>query len=740
MQEELDTTPLLLTDEAFSSMHKATCQNCGAAAAPDGNTSSLASSLILTVMKTWLLGRIVVSWWVTVQDLTRAISQFRDDVLSIHESKNPLLLSMDIRSSPAEQDAALICFYKKPNIELGRPLKCRFEANTDVTRLFDGEPGHLVPSASHFLVESDMFIMAGRMVGHSFVHGGPCLSGLSPAQSCLEELEGESELSDEGKRSVRDLAFAWDLPCLTGNNRRWLFEKMLIHAVIGRVTRQIKQLRRGLKETPMWAMLSQCPDTVALLFPQEGAVDYSPAVILQRITWPRDDDEDDDCSVDTKCRVSGYLRRFIENASPDVMTNLVKFWTGWEILPRNNLSIEVVNGRFPTASTCYETLRIPGHYKDYASFENDMLACIGTCQTGFGLVVRADHGVENVDVAIGQPRMVISPEYIHSLLELNLSIPCIAALLGVSRRTVHRRMAESDFSVREMYSTLTDVELDQCVRDIKSRQPHSGYRMMKALLQAQGLRVQYDRVRASLHVLTPSDYNIVIFGGIDGFSRKDRETMERHVDSCYSHLMLYTTSKKGFLNIGNATLLFCCHYVILPRLQDDLDTFRSGWANHPKRTEGHVTPNQLWELGRIHHPIPVSDNMEGVDIPQIEWENRGFAPDGHSSVIVPDTESPLTDGQMAALREAVDPRAASQSFGSDIYIAAVQFMSMFYLMTEKESLGVFLQCIQMWHKHPLRHCFLVILQMYYVFMADNCSAFGIFKLYRKNNNKLTFEE
>ncbi|KAI9522078.1 hypothetical protein NQZ68_039901 [Dissostichus eleginoides] len=31
MQEELDTTPLLLTDEAFSSMHKATCQKCGAA-------------------------------------------------------------------------------------------------------------------------------------------------------------------------------------------------------------------------------------------------------------------------------------------------------------------------------------------------------------------------------------------------------------------------------------------------------------------------------------------------------------------------------------------------------------------------------------------------------------------------------------------------------------------------------------------------------------------------------------
>ncbi len=114
---------------------------------------------------------------------------------------------------------------------------------------------------------------------------------------------------------------------------------------------------------------------------------------------------------------------------------------------------------------------------------------------------------------VGRPRMVLSLEYISSLLDLNLSIPCIAALLGVSRRTVHRRMAESDLSVRvhpkgtscctSLYSTLTDEELDQCVIDIKSRQPHSGYRMVKGLLQAQGLRVQYERVRALFDEPTP---------------------------------------------------------------------------------------------------------------------------------------------------------------------------------------------------------------------------------------------
>ena len=41
---------------------------------------------------------------------------------------------------------------------------------------------------------------------------------------------------------------------------------------------------------------------------------FSMQVLLQRITWPREDDSDDeDCSTETKCRMSGYLRQFITN-------------------------------------------------------------------------------------------------------------------------------------------------------------------------------------------------------------------------------------------------------------------------------------------------------------------------------------------------------------------------------------------------------------------------------------------
>lgn len=53
--------------------------------------------------------------------------------------------------------------------------------NAGATNLFDGEPDHLVPSSSAFIVDSDLFLMAGRMIGHCFLNGGPALTGLSPA-------------------------------------------------------------------------------------------------------------------------------------------------------------------------------------------------------------------------------------------------------------------------------------------------------------------------------------------------------------------------------------------------------------------------------------------------------------------------------------------------------------------------------------------------------------------------------
>lgn len=48
--------------------------------------------------------------------------------------------------------------------------------------------------------------------------------------------------------------------------------------VIGRVMRQIKRLRRGLKETSMWTLVTQRPEIEALLFPHETMGNISPEV------------------------------------------------------------------------------------------------------------------------------------------------------------------------------------------------------------------------------------------------------------------------------------------------------------------------------------------------------------------------------------------------------------------------------------------------------------------------------
>ncbi|XP_062849559.1 uncharacterized protein LOC134311810 [Trichomycterus rosablanca] len=120
--------------------------------------------------------------WKTTPDPARAARSYRETVLHTHASGKPLHLHVDLRSIISEQEMALIAFYKAGSIDWARPLQCRLEGDPAigegvnrflfsmvmqklkcgfhlnfghacVTRLFDGEPDHLVPSSSVFLVE-----------------------------------------------------------------------------------------------------------------------------------------------------------------------------------------------------------------------------------------------------------------------------------------------------------------------------------------------------------------------------------------------------------------------------------------------------------------------------------------------------------------------------------------------------------------------------------------------------------
>lgn len=66
---------------------------------------------------------------------------------------------------------------------------------------------------------------------------------------------------------------------------------------------------------------------------------------------------------------------------------------------------------------------------------------------------------------------------------------------------------------------------------------------------------------------------------------------------------LHTLEEEGLLDPTNSLHLFCCHFVFLPRLQANLESFTCGWNSHPLRTEGNLSPNQMWEIGLIQNPV-----------------------------------------------------------------------------------------------------------------------------------------
>ena len=55
----------------------------------------------------------------------------------------------------------------------------------------------------------------------------------------------------------------------------------------------------------------------------------------------------------------------------------------------------------------------------------------------------------------------------------------------------------------------------------------------------------------------------------------------------------------GYLDLSNNIHMFCLHFIFKPRINAHLDNFIQSWNNHPIRTAGNMTPNQLWISGLI---------------------------------------------------------------------------------------------------------------------------------------------
>ena len=103
----------------------------------------------------------------------------------------------------------------------------------------------------------------------------------------------------------------------------------------------------------------------------------------------------------------------------------------------------------------------------------------------------------------GRPKFDIRKEQIEHLLCLHFTCPKIASLLGVSLRTVRRRMTEYGLSVSGLYSEISNCELDRLVSEIHSSFPNCGYRMMNGHLRQRGIHVTQARIQSSMHRVDP---------------------------------------------------------------------------------------------------------------------------------------------------------------------------------------------------------------------------------------------
>ncbi|KAK5894803.1 hypothetical protein CesoFtcFv8_011457 [Champsocephalus esox] len=376
MQGHLDDSPLPFNATEFSKMPKSTCRKCGqsmplqllgihleecrdynAESDEFGDTDTdevlLVSSSKETVVEIYTMAPDAA--WKTVADPQRATEVFRRNLLGQREEMALLRLSIDIREDADKQEMAIISFYKSRQTKWSRPLRWTLEGdvatgdgvtrhlfslimknlqhgfhinfgNSNTTLLFEGQHDHLIPSTSQIL---PLFTLLGGNMDTATIQLED-IPDLDIRQT-VGLLDGESQLIESDRQDVTAMALTWDLPGprVTVDNRKWLFYRMLQMALV---------VRR-------------------------------PCLTILSGLW--------------SCR---QMTKGSSNRRDVIIPNTAKtFWVGWDVAMKG-MQMHVVKGDFPRSSTCFLSLRLPGHHESYLDFAAQLEQCIATNETGFGLI------------------------------------------------------------------------------------------------------------------------------------------------------------------------------------------------------------------------------------------------------------------------------------------------------------------------------------------------------------------
>ena len=100
-----------------------------------------------------------------------------------------------------------------------------------------------------------------------------------------------------------------------------------------------------------------------------------------------------------------------------------------------------------------------------------------------------NQAVQSSTVSKGRPRYNLPVEQLVYFVEHGFTCIKISELLGISLRTVRRRMSAYGISIRQMYSNLSDNELEVLITEAHESFPNAGYRLIQGWLMRKGFRI-----------------------------------------------------------------------------------------------------------------------------------------------------------------------------------------------------------------------------------------------------------
>ena len=177
-----------------------------------------------------------------------------------------------------------------------------------------------------------------------------------------------------------------------------------------------------------------------------------------------------------------------------------------------------------------------------------------------------------------------------------------------------------------------------------------------------------------------ADRGSVIVGSSVHNQRVERvwRDMHRCVTILYYRLF-YHLEYYNMLDPVNETHLFALHFVYLPRINQSLQSFCSGWNSHSLRTEHGHSPQQLFTAGMLlmqQSGLTAFDFFDYIDESEYGIDEQGLPSDIDDSahVAIPQGRLTLSEEHLSELQARFNPLVESTNHGIEIYHEVVLYL------------------------------------------------------------------